>query len=83
MRELPRPGSQHVKLETDWKKSGGDLSEALTASRVAVRVTKAQAEKKVCLKCHDFDNSPKFDFKTYWPDIEHPTPAAEKSPPKK
>ncbi len=77
------PGSQHVKLEADWKKSGGVLSEALTASRRAVRVTKAQAEKKVCLNCHDFDNSPKFDFKTYWPDIEHPTPDAEKSPPKK
>ncbi len=77
------PGSQHVKLESDWKKSGGALSEALTASRVAIRVTKAQAEKKVCLKCHDFDNSPKFDFKTYWPDIEHPTPDDEKSPPRK
>ncbi len=77
------PGSQHVKLEADWKKSGGVLSEALTATRVAVRVTKAQAEKKVCLTCHDFDNSPKFDFKTYWPDIEHPTPDAEKSPTKK
>lgn len=70
------PGSEHVKLETDWKKSGGALSEALTASRLAVRITKAQAEKKACLKCHDFDNSPKFDFKTYWPEIEHPTPKA-------
>ncbi len=77
------PGSQHVKLEADWKKSGGVLSEALTASRRAVRVTQAQAEKKVCLNCHDFDNSPKFDFKTYWPQIEHPTPDAEKAPPKK
>ena len=72
------PGSEHVKLETDWKKAGGPLSEALTASRLAVRLTKAQAEKQACLKCHDFDNSPKFDFKTYWPQIEHPTPVAEK-----
>ncbi len=72
------PASEHVKLETDWKKSGGKITAELTASRTFVRVTKAQAEKKVCLKCHDFDNSPKFDFKTYWPAIEHPTPAAEK-----
>jgi mono/diheme cytochrome c family protein len=72
------PGSEHVKLETDWKKAGGAISEALTASRIAVRITKAQAEKKICLTCHDFDNSPKFDFKEYWPQIEHPTPAAEK-----
>lgn len=77
------PGSEHVKLETDWKKLGGDITEALTASRRAVRVTQAQAEKKVCLKCHDFANSPNFDFNEYWPQIEHPTPAAEKARPKK
>ena len=73
------PGSEHVKLETEWKTSGGALSEALTASRTAVRITQDQAEKKVCMKCHDFDNSPKFDFKTYWPQIEHPTPDEEKA----
>ena len=67
------PGSEHVGLETAWKKSGGALSDALTASRKAVQVTKAQAEKKVCLKCHDFANSPHFKFDEYWPQIEHPT----------
>lgn len=74
------PGSEHVKLEADWKKNGGAMSPELTSTRTAVRVTKAQAEKKVCLKCHDFDNSPKFDFDVYWPDIEHPTPDSEKKP---
>ena len=24
-----------------------------------------------CLECHDLDNSPKFDFDTYWPEVEH------------
>lgn len=24
-----------------------------------------------CVRCHDPDNSPKFDFKTYWPKIKH------------
>ncbi len=71
------PASEHVKLETDWKKAGGKITDELTASRTSLRVTKAQAEKKVCLKCHDFDNSPKFDFDEYWPQIEHPTPKAE------
>ena len=65
------PGSEHVKLETDWKASGGPLSEALTSSRKSVRMSKAEAEKQVCLKCHDFDNSPKFDFNEYWPQVEH------------
>ena len=30
-----------------------------------------------CLECHDLDNSPQFDFDTYWPQVEHPTPAEE------
>lgn len=73
------PASEHVKLEIEWKKSGGPVSEALTEARQFVRLTKADAEKKACLKCHDFANSPDFDFETYWPQIEHPTPAAEKA----
>jgi hypothetical protein len=32
-----------------------------------------------CLECHDLDNSPQFDFDTYWPQVEHPTPAEEKA----
>lgn len=73
------PGSEHVKLEKEFKTKGGAPSAAVTASRKAVHVSKANAEKKVCLKCHDFDNSPKFDFEKYWPDIAHPTPESEKS----
>jgi len=23
------------------------------------------------LECHDLDNSPQFDFDTYWPQVEH------------
>ncbi len=73
------PGSDHVKLEKEFKTKGGTPSAAVAASRKAVQVTKANAEKKVCLKCHDFDNSPKFDFEKYWPDIAHPTPDSEKT----
>ena len=36
-----------------------------------MRVTKAEAEKQLCITCHDGENSPDFDFKTYWPLIEH------------
>ena len=25
----------------------------------------------ICLECHDLDNSPQFDFDTYWPQVEH------------
>jgi hypothetical protein len=38
----------------------------------AMVITKADAEKHFCINtCHDLDNSPDFDFKEYWPQIEH------------
>lgn len=29
------------------------------------------ASRNTCLQCHDADNSPSFDFDTYWPKIQH------------
>ncbi len=26
---------------------------------------------KNCMKCHDQDNSPDFDFQVYWPKVKH------------
>jgi len=26
---------------------------------------------QMCMQCHDLDNSPDFDFQTYWPKIKH------------
>ena len=26
---------------------------------------------RFCIKCHDLENSPKFEFETYWPKIAH------------
>ena len=40
--------------------------------RAEQRLTKSTADIKVCQKCHDLDNSPDFDFDTYWPKVEHP-----------
>jgi len=44
--------------------------------REAVRITKAESadalsKKPNCFTCHDLDNSPDFDFDSYWPDVEH------------
>lgn len=60
------PGENHVKAE-----SGGDA--ALQARlRKAVRLPlEGNAARKACIECHDGDNSPHFDFETYWPKIEH------------
>ena len=58
------PGDLHVKAEMGSNES---LRKKL---REAVRVTMDQAEKQ-CITCHDGDNSPDFQFKTYWPKVEH------------
>ncbi|MGL5094335.1 MAG: multiheme c-type cytochrome, partial [Planctomycetia bacterium] len=31
-----------------------------------------KVERQICQKCHDTDNSPKFDFDAYWPKVAHP-----------
>ena len=62
------PGELHVKAEM-----GADLKLQAKLAEAMV-VTKEQArDSKVrwCLNCHDLDNSPDFDFDTYWPKIEH------------
>lgn len=57
------PGSRHVELV-----EAGQVEPSLAE----VRVTLEQARHKICISCHDLDNSPAFDFDTYWPQITHP-----------
>ncbi len=57
------PGSRHIALI----KSGQKMR-----ARQLVRVTLEQARNKLCVTCHDLDNSPHFDFDSYWEDIAHP-----------
>jgi hypothetical protein len=59
------PGEKHVAAE-----AGGDL-ELQKKLQKAMVVTLAEAENHTCRSCHDLDNSPDFDFKTYWPLVEH------------
>lgn len=36
---------------------------------------------KLCVRCHDKENSPEFDFERYWPKIAHPRPKPPPEPP--
>jgi len=57
------PGSRHITLlEEDEIEAAGE----------EVRVTLEQAKKDLCYQCHDLDNSPNFDFDSYWEKVEHP-----------
>lgn len=59
------PGRAHVEAE-----EGKNL--VLRAQwREAMKLTRATAEEQLCIKCHDPDNSPKFNFATFWPKVEH------------
>jgi hypothetical protein len=62
------PGGEHVAAEM-----GSDLERQRRAAEAMI-VTKEQAESSevhTCRNCHDLDNSPDFDFPTYWPLVEH------------
>lgn len=66
------PGEKHCEAEL-----GGNtvLQEKL---RKAVRLPlEGNAARKHCITCHDGDNSPDFDFDTYWPQIVHPEDGEE------
>jgi hypothetical protein len=62
------PGEAHVAAE------GGDVElddQQLETLRTSMRLTLEEARKMDCARCHDLDNSPDFDFETYWPKVEH------------
>ena len=61
-------GATHVAAEN------GDLEvddAELEQLRSQMHVTLQQAKKNLCVRCHDLDNSPEFEFETYWPQVAH------------
>jgi len=64
------PGSEHAALEQVWK-PGEAVTPGQKAAREAMRLTLTRAKNEVCLRCHDGDNSPLFDFDKYWPKVNH------------
>lgn len=64
------PGAAHVAAEM-----AGDekMQEKLRqAMHLSLEGADRDAQRQSCLECHDGDNSPDFDFDTYWPKIAHP-----------
>jgi hypothetical protein len=68
------PGQTHVDAEMG---ADFDLQEkirkaiVITIEESQEAVSKAATDMQPCMNCHDLDNSPDFDFQTYWPKIEH------------
>lgn len=62
------PGSQHVAIENgDIEVSEEEAKKVLNA----IFLDKKVAQQDLCATCHDLNNSPQFDFDSYWPMIEH------------
>jgi hypothetical protein len=59
------PGKKHAEAEAMPNKTDPKL---LAALRSSMRVARDQSG---CVNCHDVDNSPDFDFDSYWPSVEH------------
>lgn len=68
------PGKAHVDAEYAFKKSPKrEQREAAEKQRGAMHLDKELVSKRgTCIKCHDGDNSPNFNFETYWPKVAHP-----------
>jgi hypothetical protein len=64
------PGAEHTALEKDWK-PGMAVTPEIKEGRDKVRLTLTKAKTDVCNRCHDLDNSPKFDFDKFWPKVNH------------
>lgn len=67
------PGSKHTEAERAVAADAKSISvKELDNLRAAVRRSYETAEKKVCIHCHDAENSPDFKFEEAWKKVEHP-----------
>jgi hypothetical protein len=73
------PGQRHVDIESgNVEVSDDERDQILAALRLKIVENEGNMEGqvfgnvvKMCMECHDLDNSPDFDFQLYWPEVEH------------
>lgn len=64
------PGSEHIALIDKYYDSGEETDKR-TALK-SVKVSLEEAKRNTCYQCHDLDNSPHFEFDSYWKQVAHP-----------
>ena len=67
------PAAAHAAVERGDVRASVTERDRLRVELVLSIKTPEGKQKAVnnCLECHDLDNSPQFDFDTYWPQVEH------------
>lgn len=67
------PGGKHVETFERWKKDPKSVPQAeYAAASKLMFIDRKVAKENLCVRCHDYENSPKFDFEKYWSDVAHP-----------
>lgn len=70
------PGSRHVEIEELWAKDRKAAdNDQLIAERKAMKLTTEIAKERLCIRCHDPENSPNYSrdaFDKFWEKIKHP-----------
>lgn len=67
------PGSRHTELERQYRQDLKSVDkDTLFQARKDLKLNSKTAEKQVCQKCHDAENSPTFKFEKYWEEVKHP-----------
>ena len=75
------PAAQHVAAESGESDASEEEIEQLREA-LRLKIVDNEGNKKnqvykeggvvdMCMQCHDLDNSPEFDFQTYWPKVKH------------
>jgi hypothetical protein len=75
------PAADHVAAENgETEADDAELERLRAALRLKItpnegnvgdQVWKEGGVVDMCMKCHDLDNSPDFDFQKYWPKVKH------------
>ncbi|MBA3314827.1 MAG: hypothetical protein M3552_08515 [Planctomycetota bacterium] len=63
------PGSVHVDIFEKWDRNAKSVSQSDLA-RAKALVKRARTE-DLCVRCHDYENSPDFKFDEYWKKVDH------------
>jgi hypothetical protein len=66
------PGSKHSETLERWLKDAKSVPQAeLAAANRSVHLDLGAAKQNLCVRCHDYENSPKFNFDEYWKKVDH------------
>ncbi|QDT39181.1 multiheme c-type cytochrome [Stratiformator vulcanicus] len=66
------PGSHHSEVMQTWLDDKNAVPQPeFRAAAKEMKIELTEARDNLCIKCHDHENSPKFNFAEYWSKVKH------------